>query len=238
MSARDRILLTVIAVGAVLAGFWFGVVSPRSGELADVRAQMTVARQAGDEALAQLSQGVAAKRAHSRDLAMIARLGKAVPHTADQASLLYQLQDAAGRSRVAITAVSPGGAPVGVPAAPAPAASAAASPTGVESLPVTLEFEGTYRDLEGFLRRIQRFTKVGAKTLAVRGRLVAVQSVTLTGDGTGDEPVSATIQALAYVVPAAAAVLPPGVAGAAPGSVPAGASAPLPTTPAVIGAAG
>jgi Tfp pilus assembly protein PilO len=235
MSQRDRTLLAVVAVLAVLGGFWFGLAGPRRAELADVRAQVATARQAGDEALRRLDQGVAAKRSYAQRLAAMAELGKAVPDEADQAGLLYQLQDAAGRSRVAITAITPGGE------AAAPGATGAAvpaAPAGIEPLPVTLSFEGSYRDLETFLRRVQTLTRIGPKRLAIRGRLLAVQAVTLTRDDQGSSRVSATIEAQAYVgAPAAPAAAPPADT-TAPASVPGGAAAPLPTTPATIGAAG
>jgi len=233
MTARDRNLLAVVVIAVLIGGLWFGLVSPRRGEVADLRNQVEVARVASAQAEQQAALGLAAKRTYARNQRAMAQLGKAVPSSDDRASLLYQLQDAAGRSRVALTAVTPGATDA--------AAATALPATGVQALPLSLAFEGSYHDLERFLRRIHGFTTIGDEAIAVRGRLVAVQSVTLTDTDAGQSPITATIEALTYVasppqpaaVPAAGAAPPPSAAVGA-GTAPVAAA----TTPAVIGAGG
>lgn len=235
MTARDRNLLAVVVIAVLIGGLWFGLVSPRRGEVADLRNQVEVARVASAQAEQQAALGLAAKRTYARNQRAMAQLGKAVPSADDRASLLYQLQDAAGRSRVALTAVTPGATDA--------AAATALPATGVQALPLSLAFEGSYHDLERFLRRIHEFTTLGHKAIAVRGRLVAVQSVTLTDTDVdaGQSPITATIEALTYVAsppppaaaPAAGAAPPPSAAVDA-GTAPVAAA----TTPAVIGAGG
>ena len=233
MTARDRNLLAVVVIAVLIGGLWFGLVSPRRGEVADLRNQVEVARVASAQAEQQAALGLAAKRTYARNQRAMAQLGKAVPSSDDRASLLYQLQDAAGRSRVALTAVTPGATDA--------AAATALPATGVQALPLSLAFEGSYQDLERFLRRIHGFTTIGDEAIAVRGRLVAVQSVTLTDTDAGQSPITATIEALTYVAspppppaaPAAGAAPPPSAAVGA-GTAPVAAA----TTPAVIGAGG
>ena len=243
MTPRDRTVVVVLAVAAVLAAVWFGVVSPRRAELGQLRQQDSQARTLRDTAVSQAAAGLAAKKTYAKNLAALAELGKAVPATDDTASLLYQLQDAAGHAKVTLTAVTPGGAAPGVtPAAPAPvtpapataapatgataapATGAAAAPAtgvaapaaataapGAQAVPISLTFQGSYVDLQAFLRRIERFATLRHEAIAVRGRLVAVNSIDLTTQP-GARQVSAIISATAYTAaapsPATGAVSP------------------------------
>jgi hypothetical protein len=240
MTARDRTVVAVVAALAILAGFWFLAVSPRRADVAQLRDQVSTARDAASAAEQRASAGLAAQRTYARGLADVARLGKAVPQVDDQASLLYQLQDAAGRSRVNITAVTPAGAtpPPGSPgAAPAATTAPAIAPAGVQPVDISLAFEGTYRELQRFLARIHGFTSIGGRHIAVRGRLVSVRSVDLKTTQSDSAPISASIAAEVFVaLPAAPA--PDGSAPAAGTGAPTAASSVPPTTPAMIGAGG
>lgn len=235
MTPRDRTVVVVLAVAAVLAAVWFGVVSPRRAELGQLRQQDSQARTLRDTAVSQAAAGLAAKKTYAKNLAALAELGKAVPATDDTASLLYQLQDAAGHAKVTLTAVTPGGAAPGVtPAAPAPvtpapataapatgataapatgaaAPAAATAAPGAQAVPISLTFQGSYVDLQAFLRRIERFATLRHEAIAVRGRLVAVNSIDLTTQP-GARLVSAIISATAYTAaapsPATGAVSP------------------------------
>jgi len=237
MTGRDRIVVVVLAVVAVLAGAWFGLVGPRRSQVSDLHQQIAAAQQQRDSAVAQAAVGLAAKRAYSANASSLAELGKAVPIQDDTAALLYELQDAAGHSRVHLTAVAPSAASAALPAA----APATAGP--VASLPITISFEGKYPELQRFLARVEGFASIHGDTISVKGRLVTVQSIQMTRPD-GANAVKATISATTYTSPAPATPA-PGAAAAAPGATtPAtGGSAAAPATPptapaAVLGTSG
>ena len=116
MSARDRILLSVVVALAALAGFWFLVLAPKRDEVAAADARLAAEQQRLDRSRALLANAQSAKRRYAADYAEVIRLAKAVPGDDDTASLLYQLQSIANGARVhfdsmKLTAAGPAGTP-------------------------------------------------------------------------------------------------------------------------------
>lgn len=258
MTPRDRTVLGIAGLVAVLAGFWFLAIAPRRAESQRLAGEITQARQARDSALASASAALAAQRGHASDEAIIARLGKAVPSDDDTASLLYQLDSAAGRAHVdfrsvrldgtaAVAAPAPAPAPgtATTPASTTPTASQAAAaplppgatigPAGLSKLPFVLTFEGNFFGLEKFLRRLHSFTSVKGQTISVRGRLLAVDGISLAASPDGFPKIRASLTVSAFLAPPASATA---VAATAPVTAqatpaPTTAQAP-PTTPATV----
>jgi Tfp pilus assembly protein PilO len=230
MTTRDRNVLIGLAMGALIAAFWFLALSPRRHEAADVRAKVEAAQEQRDTAAQQMAAATAAAREHQTDQAVIAELGKALPADDDTASLLFQLQDAAGRSHVVMQSIAPSGtngAPVGnAAAAGTPAAPGATpGPVGVSSLGLTLTFAGTYRDLQRFIRRVQDFTSVHGDRIEVKGRLMSIDGFKLDTTQVGKAlKIQASITATAYIAAADA------TGAAAPGTAAAGTTASAPPT--------
>ncbi len=242
MTRRDRIVLTVLGLAAVLAGFWFVALAPKRTELARLDERADRAAQRRDAALSDLASVAQAKVAFRRDRATLALLGKAVPADDDTPSLLYQLHRAARRTGVTFRALEIGAAgtapaaaaPAATPAkqggddedaaaTPAPAAAAApvtpgtapgATPetAGMSTLPVKITFTGDFLRLRRFLDVVHGFAPSDGKRVEVRGRLLTVDSVALKPSPRGLPALSAEIFANAYVAPA----MPIGTAGAAP----------------------
>lgn len=116
MSARDRILLSVVVALAALAGFWFLVLAPKREQVAAADARLAADQQRLDRSRALLANAQSAKRRYAADYAEVVRLAKAVPGDDDTASLLYQLQSIASGARVhfdsmKLTAAGPAGTP-------------------------------------------------------------------------------------------------------------------------------
>ena len=134
MTARDRTVLIVVGLLALLGGFWFLAISPKRKEASDVTAKVAVAQTRLDAAQASAASADAARKQYSTDYATVARLGKAVPVDDDMPSLVYQLSHTAKVNHVdfrAIKLTSTGGAA----AAPTGAAAAVASANGNTSAP-------------------------------------------------------------------------------------------------------
>jgi Tfp pilus assembly protein PilO len=100
VTARDRILLSVVATLAAVAAFWFLVLAPKREQAAAADAQLAAQQQRLDRSRTLLVNAQSAKRRYAADYAEIVRIAKAVPGDDDTASLLYQLQSIADGARV------------------------------------------------------------------------------------------------------------------------------------------
>jgi Tfp pilus assembly protein PilO len=243
VTSRDRIIIVVVLVAAVLAGVWFVGLAPKRKEAADLSTQIETAKQQLAEAEQSAGQARQAKARYDGDYATVATLGKAVPKSDALPSLVYQLQSAAHDARIdfrslkiaasgvqaapsapaaASTAAntanasgsssSTGGSGSTTPnnsATPAPATQAATATlppgaavgsAGFPTMPFSFVFNGSFFDMERFLREVQRFVRVDGKNVDVRGRLLSVDGFALTAGPKGFPSVRASISATAYVL--------------------------------------
>lgn len=217
MTTRDRIVLVAVLAAALVGAFWFTVLKPKQAEATKLDAQIAQQQSDLQKARAATAAGRTAKAQYERDYAAMTRLGKAVPVDDGVASLVYELEHAAQGAKVDFRALSSGGAP----GAPTPSAGTAAAATtatatvGVSELPFSLTFDGGYFQMQRFLERVQRLVRLQGKDLAVTGRLLALEGVSLAAGRDGFPDVKATVTAKAYTLPAATAS---GTAGSTPGA--------------------
>ena len=250
MTTRDRTVLAVIGVAAMLAGFWMLVLKPKREEEAELKKQVTAETQRRDEALARVRAGEEARRTFADDYSTVARLGKAVPVGDETPSLLYQLESAARAQDVDLRTMkvrANGGGNTGAAAASgavsATQAAAAVAPpgsavgaAGFPTMPFTFKFEGDFFRMERLFSAIERFTSTvpSGEDVEVRGRLVTVDGFALIKSAMYGFPrVTASVAATAYVLPpgedtltgatadAPATTGAPGQTAVSPGSTPA-----------------
>ena len=105
----------------------------------------------------------------------------------------------------------------GAPAAGAPAAGAPADPTqsataalppgatvgeaGLNTMPFTFTFEGSFFKLSSFLTKLERYISARRRSVDVRGRLLLVNGISLTAAAKGFPAMKASIAAQAYLLP-------------------------------------
>jgi hypothetical protein len=259
VTQRDRIMLAVLGVAALLAGYWFAALKPKREELKQVQAQVAEQQERLDEATLRVRAGEEARRGFAEDYATVARLGKAVPVDDQIPSLVYQLQSASEKTRVDFRAVklrtnAAGAVPAAAAAPPAggkvPATQAAAAvappgsaigPAGFPTMPFTFSFEGDFFRMERMLSTIERFTGTisDRSDVQVAGRLLTVDGFGIRKSRLRSWPyIQTTVMATSYVLPpdegAFAGAGPDGPAGTpgTPGTQSAGAPAqgPKPAT--------
>jgi Tfp pilus assembly protein PilO len=134
----------------------------------------------------------------------------------------------AGTSGAGTGAAAPTGtaaAATGAATAPATQVGAAALPpgatvgtAGLATMPFSFVFEGRYLDMQRFLGNVDRFVAVRGDRIDVRGRLLALDGLSLTTTPDEHGLVKASISATAYVAPHDGAA---GPAGPAAGATPA-----------------
>jgi Tfp pilus assembly protein PilO len=218
MTARDRMVVIVIAALGVLAAVWLLAVAPERQQAAKLATEVSAAQAQLASAESQVSSAAAARARYETAYASIVRLGKAVPASQEVPSLIYQLAQATNQKNVefaSITATVPGAAGSS-PAASSPAASASAASasatagTGFTQMPFTFVFNGGFDSLYSLFQQLDGFAlHTSSGGLRVSGRLLTIQSVKLApasesgpGKGNSSEQLSGTITATAYVLPA------------------------------------
>lgn len=234
--SRDRIVLSVLAAAAVVAGFWFAILAPKREDVRRMDADLATQRQRLDKAQATIAQGRAARARYAADYSAVVMLGKAVPDQDGLPSLVYQIDSSARDAKVDFSSLTAAdGAAAGAAgstasttttATPAAAGAAATAPTG---LPLSFVFSGSFFDMEHMLGRVHRFVRGTGADLAISGRLLAVDDIALAPASEGLSKVQATISATAYTMPAPSTPGDGTTASAAGTATPASASAPSTT---------
>jgi Tfp pilus assembly protein PilO len=228
MTGRDRIVLMVVVVLAVLGAGWMLVVSPERKKADEQGSQLGAAQTQLASAEGQLSSARRAQAQYAAAYASVVSLGKAVPPGQEVSSLIYELSQTSNTKHVDFSSIVAGGGPAASPAAAAtPAATAA---TGFTQMPFTFVFSGGFFDLEHLFQQLTSFTtRSTSGGLQVSGRLLTIQSVKLTPlaepGKSGASGLSGTITATAYQLPASQ-----GLTGGSSPSSPAGAAAPVTAT--------
>lgn len=235
MTARDRVLILVLACIGLAAGFWFVGIAPKREDSKRLGADVQAAEKRLEVALAKVTKVESSRAKYRSDYATVARLGKAVPQDGDVASLVYQLESAARRAKVDVKAIHLEGGQAEAPAAPEAAAGAPAASGGLTPVPFSFTFEGTYTSLQRLLKAVRGQVRVNGSNIAVIGRLLTVDAVDLTAAESGLPQVKAEIKARAFTASLPGAPPAPATAGgSAQNAAPApeaGSSTPAPAGP-------
>lgn len=124
MTTRDRSVVMVLALCAMVAGFWFLALSPKRKDAADLKDKVTAAQTRLSTAQASAQSALQAKKTYAEDYKIVTELGKAVPADDDVPSLVYQLQTSSAKSRISFDSIKLTGAstPAAAPATATPTA--------------------------------------------------------------------------------------------------------------------
>lgn len=228
MTKRDRIMLSVVVAVAVIAAAWMLAIKPTREEASDLADQAAQASERRDAALASLANAKQARAEFAEAQIGIARLGKAVPTDDDIATLVFQLQGSARKAGIDFRSVRLDQAAATTP----PATGAKPTAADVKKVPFKLIFEGDFFDLRRFIDHANSFARMrDGKYVAVRGRLIEIEGVSMAAGPDGFPSLKASLTATAYSAPAPEA---PTGAAATAGAASAGATTATPasaTTP-------
>lgn len=253
MTARDRIvLMVVVALGAV-AGCWMLVISPKRSQASSLGTQVTSLQSQLSSARGTVAKGLSARGQFSGDYQQLAKLGEALPQDDNIPSLIVQLQNAAAAAHVDFRSLQL--TPSASSATPAPAtgsSSSGSSSTGSGSstastapLPpgasvgaagfpteqFTFSFTGNFFHLSDFFGRLQQFVVASKNHIAVSGRLLTLNSISLAEGPKGFPQITATVAATTYMAPASTGLTDGATAAGPAGSTSAtGSSTPSSTT--------
>jgi Tfp pilus assembly protein PilO len=138
----------------------------------------------------------------------VAGSGAPAPSAPAQAAAAANATNGSGGSGSTSGSTSTGSTPSSTSASPAPATQAATATlppgaavgsAGFPTMPFSFVFNGSFFDMERFLREVQRFVRVDGERVDVRGRLLSIDGFALNAGPTGFPSVKANISATAYL---------------------------------------
>lgn len=249
MTRRNSILLVAVAAVAVVAAYWMLVLTPKREEAAKLDKQITLKQTALAAAEADVADYEKARENFRANYSMVARLGKAVPVDDDVRSLMVQINSAAGHSGVdfrTINVAGSGAAPAADSSGTAKGATTTAAPppgattvgtAGFSTMPFAFRFQGSYFELGKFFNRLDKFVAVRNRGLDVTGRLLVLNSITLTPDATKGFPMlTAEVSANSYLLPPTEGLTggatPAAPSGSGTAAAPGASATPAPSNPA------
>jgi Tfp pilus assembly protein PilO len=213
MTRSNKILLSVVALGAAIAAFYFFVLSPKREEVAKLDTDISAQKAEIEQARLTLAGYEQAKKTYKKNYATLARLGKAVPADDDVRSLLVQLESTANRSGVTFEKIEMannlGGEAAATTGAATSAAGQLASAPGtvpvaggvLSAMPFSFSFTGSYFDLTAFFARLEHYVSLNNAKLDSTGRLMRLESISITPSTVGFPDMLAEINAATYLVP-------------------------------------
>src|SRR6185295_18071424 len=96
------------------------------------------------------------------------------------------------------------------------------SPTGDDTVPLELQFDGDFFNLAGFFHDVKRFVSTASNNVAVSGRLITIEGIRWSSDEELFPKIKAEITATIYLAPK--------TQGATAGATPTGPSTTTPTS--------
>jgi Tfp pilus assembly protein PilO len=130
MTATNRLIVAIVAIGIVAAAFFALALSPKRQEASDLSAEAGQLRASLAESRRKAAEAAAARRDFPVDYRQLVILGQAVPPSDETSSLLVQLNRVAKRSKVTFDSIQLG-------AASTEATTEAAPPAPTEAAPAT-----------------------------------------------------------------------------------------------------
>lgn len=215
MTGRDRTVVVVVLVVVAFVACWLAVVQPKRSQAGKLATQVTAAQSKLNSARQQVAADEAARTAFPTSYSTLVRLGEAVPTDDDTPSLIFELSSAASASHVNFQSLTfDAGAGSSTTSSSSTSTSTASLPPGVTVgaggfpvEPFTFTFTGSFFQLANFFGRLQGFVVANDKQLSVSGRLMTLNSISLSPNSGGFPQISATVNATTFLLPASQGLL-------------------------------
>ncbi len=169
MSRRLRLILIAVGILAVALAVFFLLVNPIRGDIDDLNSNIDEENMKIIAAQQELAQAERTQQEGRRNQGRLLELAKMIPNDSEVPSLILQIQDLADKAGIEWIQVSP------------------AQPSFVEglgygTLPLSLNFSGSFYDVSDFIYRAEQMVAGPGRLLAVRDLSLTPQAV--TGGGT------------------------------------------------------
>jgi Tfp pilus assembly protein PilO len=220
LSSSNRAIVAMLAVAALAVALWMLLLSPKREEASKLEAQANALQSSLALHQAEVAEAEEAREQFPAEYRRLVVLGKAVPGDDDVASLLVQLNGVSGKAggtfRDLTLSASSGGEAEAAPApaaggAPVSATEASASllplgasigPAGLGVMPYTISFDGSFFEIADFIKGLDSLVETGGEEVAVKGRLVTIDSFSLSANpNTGFPNLNANFSVTTYLTP-------------------------------------
>jgi Tfp pilus assembly protein PilO len=161
-STKGLVVAGAAGLAVLLAGMWFGLVSPQRSKAADLDTEIAAVEGKIAQRKLELANPAAQVSIRASDLY---RLTKAMPGVTDIAGVMLEVGKIARRNGLDVKGFSPANS---VPL------------TGYTVQPIGLVVEGRYKSVSSFLADVNRLVRVKNKKLDTRGRLYVVDQLDLS----------------------------------------------------------
>jgi hypothetical protein len=231
VTQRDRYILVVVGILALLGAYWFLALAPKRDRLGELDKELATAKESLAQAQEEKSQFAQAQVEFPALYASLGRLGKAVPAGEEVPSLLVQLNHAAARANVDFRSVelkldiveklATAAASVDQPAAGAAAGATGATGAGGATATATASAgttaggaaaggagTGTLQPLpfqykfKGNFYSLERLIANATKLVRARNRALAISGRLVVIQGFALNRTKVTIVATSYMLPA------------------------------------
>ncbi|MCL4473093.1 MAG: type 4a pilus biogenesis protein PilO [Actinobacteria bacterium] len=186
MKKRDILILIVLGVLVLLVAWWFLIITPIRDDTASKDNEYQTEKQAYDQNFARAQRLDEERTAAKQAASDLLKLNKLIPADSQVPSMIVELQATANDAGIKFMKI--------VPDTPV------AGTTGATIVPISMDFQGDYIDVNDFLYRVENYARMEGNDVTVSGRLINVMSVNLSKPAIGDFPqVLAKLSADAYM---------------------------------------
>lgn len=224
-NSKNMTIVAALAIAVLAVAFWMLLLSPKRDEAAKLGEQVETTETSLAQHRSEVASAEQARRRFPVDYQKLVVLGKAVPGGDETASLLVQMNGIATHAHVRFKDLqleSEGGSselaspPPSSPGASVSATEAAASllplgatigPAGLAVMPYTLTFEGNFFQIADYIKGLDSLVKTQNENVAVDGRLITIDSFTLSAGEDKSEKaaasatLTATFKVTTYLTP-------------------------------------
>jgi Tfp pilus assembly protein PilO len=161
---RDIGILAGIGLVALIAAWYFLLISPKRGEVAEVQEEVTVERDTYERNTARLKKLDQERTAAQESVAELLKLNKLIPGDNQIPTLIVELQKSANEAGIDFVKIEPD----------------LAVRVGESTVvPIQMQFEGRFFDVNDFLYRVENYARLEGNNVNVSGRLVSVVGIKL-----------------------------------------------------------
>lgn len=161
---RDVVILAVIGIVALIALWYFFLISPKRSEISDLQEQTEIERETFERNSARLKKLDQEREAALESRGELLKLDKLVPGDEQMPSLIVELQKSANDAGIDFVKIEPD---VPVPGA------------GATIIPIEMKFEGRFFDVNEFLYRVENYARMEGSEVNVSGRFLSVVEIKL-----------------------------------------------------------
>lgn len=189
MKKRDISILIGLGVVVLMVAWYFLIIGPKRDDISKADSELKTEKEKYDDDSARIKRIDDERSASKQTSGELLKLNKLVPVDSQVPSLIVELQQSANEAGIDFMKIEPGNAVAGT--------------EGNAIIPMELQFQGKFFDVNDFLYRVENYARMEGNDINVSGRLISVVALKMAEPDTEPFPnVLATLQINAYMTSA------------------------------------